>query len=322
MSAAGPTKTAQLPSASGGSAAAELANEAASVGDTPMAFDAFLDQAWADHGDAPVEVAQRLEQGYALIESPAQIAPFARILAHVDGEHLARWEEGAARLERLRAHPLWDEHGDAPTIVRRLLAALRFGSGDDSVGDLDPADRAHAHSVTAAAFVAQGRQPEAFRHFRAGIAAAAGGLDDNDPAVRALAVTANNLAAALEEMTSRSTDETAVMLEAARAARIHWARAGGWLETERAEYLLAKCHLAAGDAKSALVHARHCVAICEGNDADAFERFFAQGVRALAHRALADDSEFAQARAATLAHYAALAPDQKPWCGAMLALLA
>ena len=285
------------------------------------AFDSFLEQAWSDHGDAPAEVAERLEQGYALIETPAQIAPFARILAHVDGEHLARWAEGMARLERLRAHPKWDENGEAPTLVRRLLAALRFGSGDESVTGLGAADRAHAHAVVAAALVAQGHRADAFRHFRAGLVAAPG-LDDDDPAVRALAIAANNLAAALEELPSRTVDDTAFMLEAARAAREYWARAGGWLETERAEYRLAKCHLAAGDAKHALAHARQCVAICEDNGADAFERFFGEAIRALACRALADDRAFEQARAAALAHHDALPADQKRWCEAMLASIA
>ena len=286
-----------------------------------MSFDTFLEQAWADHGDRPAEVAERLEQGYALIESPAQIAPFARILAHVDGEHLARWVDGVARLNRLRAHPKWDDEGLAPTIVRRLAAALRFGGGDDSIADLEAADRAHAHAVAATALAAQGRRPEALRHFRAALAAAPG-LDDNDPAIRALAVSSNNLASTLEELPSRSDDETSVMLEAARVARLYWARAGGWLETERAEYMLAKCHLAAGDAIGALTHARRCVAICQDNGADAFERFFAQGVLALANRARSDERQFAEARAAALVHYEALPPDQKRWCEPTLSRIA
>lgn len=281
-------------------------------------FDAFLEKAWTDHGDHPAEVGERLEQGYALIETPAQIAPFARILAHVDGEHLARWPEGVARLERLRTHPQWRADGEAPTMVRRLIAAMQFGNGDEPAGNLDTAERAHAHAIAAAALAAQGNHGSAIRHFRDALADASTGFPDGEPALRALAVTSNNLAASLEEKGMRSADETAAMLDAARAGREYWGRAGGWLETERAEYRLAKCFLAAGNAGDALEHARRCVAICEANDADAFERFFAQGVLAMAQGALKDDRSASLARTAALALYDSLPADQKKWCDEML----
>ena len=287
-----------------------------------MTFDAFLEKAWADHGDHPEEVGQRLEQGYALLETPAQIVPFARILAHVDGEHLACWTEGVARLERLRTHARWRDDGDAPTIVRRLIAALRFANGEAGVEGLDAADRAHGHAVAAAALAAQEHISDAIRHFRAALSAASTGLAEGEPAIRALAVTSNNLAATFEQMPARSAAETATMLDAARAAHDYWSRAGGWLETERAEYMLAKCHLAAGDAKAALMHAQSCAAICEANDADAFERFFAQSVRALSYRALGDTAQFARARRAALDGHSTIAADQKPWCESTLKLLA
>ena len=287
-----------------------------------MTFDEFLEKAWADHGDRAEEVGQRLEQGFDLIETPAQIAPFARILAHVDGEHLAHWPEGAVRLERLRAHAHWRDDGDAPTIVRRLVAAMHFGSGEESVAGLNTADCAHAHAVTASALAAQGRLPDAMRHFRAALAAAASGLADDDPALRALAVTSNNLAATLEEKPSRKSEETEGMLDAARAAREYWGRAGGWLETERAEYMLAKCHLAAEDPKTALVHAERCAMICEVNKADAFELFFALSMRALAHRALGDAVRFDQARMTALDCHSTLTADQKRWCESTVELIA
>ena len=289
---------------------------------TTMTFDKFLAQAWVDHGDRALEVSQRLEQGYAMIDSPAQLAPFARILAHVDGEHLAQWAEGAARLERLRAHAQWRDDGDGAIVVRRLINALVLCGGGGLAPSLTAEDRAHAHAVAAAALVAQGERTAAIGHFRGTLAAAATGLPQGDPAIRALAITSNNLAAALAEVPLRSAGETAAMLEAAQTTREHWARAGGWLETERAEYMLAKCHLAAGDAKSALVHANECAAICAANDADAFERFFADSMAALAYRALADAPQFVRAKTAALAHYDALTTDQKSSCESALKLIA
>ncbi len=285
-------------------------------------FDAFLEQAWADHGDRPEEVARRLEGGYALIEDPAQIAPFARILAHVDGEHLARWEEGAARLERLRTHAQWRDDGDAAVLVRRLVAALRLCGGEATVRGLAATDLAHAHAVAASALAAQKRTADAIVHYRAARAAAAAGIADGEPALRALAVTSNNLAATLEESASRSAGETRAMLDAAHASREFWATAGGWLEAERAEFMLAQCHLAAGDAAAALRHAEACAAICERHEADPFERFFAQAAIALAHRARGDATRFASARAAARASRESLPAEQRTWCEPMLARLA
>jgi len=287
-----------------------------------MRFDAFLEQAWSDHGDRPEEVAHRLEQGYALIESPSQIAPFARILAHVDGEHLADWAGGVARLGRLRTHAHWRDEGDGALVVRRLMAALRLAGGEAGVPGLAAADLAHAHAVAASAVAAQHHLSAAIGHYRTARAAAVSGLPDGDPALRALAVVSNNLAATLEETNPRSVDETASMLDAAAASREYWARAGGWVEVERAEYMLAKCHLAAGDAASALRHARECNAICERNDADAFERFFGHGVTAQSYRALDDAQGSAAAKAAALAQYDTLPAEQRKWCETMLGLLA
>jgi hypothetical protein len=292
------------------------------VGDSASAFDAFLQRAWADHGDRPEEVAMRLAQGYALVEDPAQIAPFARILAHVDGEHLARWAEGAARLERLRAHARWRDDGDGAVVVRRLVAAMHLGSGGAPAPGLGAADLAHAHAVVASAFTAQHRVPDAIRQFHAACAAAIPGLADGDPAIRALAMASNNLASALEEQASRDAGETAAMLDAASASREHWARVGGWIEAERAEYVLAKCRLATGDAAAALDHARRCVAICDEHGADAFERFFAHGVAALAHRALGDAPNYEHEKSAALALHAVLGAEEKPRCEATLRLLA
>src|SRR4029450_9471295 len=172
-----------------------------------------------------------------------------------------------------------------------------------------------------AALAAQVRMDDAIGHFRSALAAAAAGIPDGDPAVRALAVTSNNLAATLEEMPSRRAPQTAVMIEAGRAAREYWARAGGWLEIERAEYMIAKCELAAGNATGALAHAQECAAICDANDADEFELFFAQSVLALAYRALGDALQFKLAKASALDHYSTLAADLKPSCEWTLELI-
>lgn len=285
-----------------------------------MSFDAFLERAWADHGDRPEEVAARLDEGLALITAPGQIVPFARLVAHVDGEHLAHWHRGLERLARLRGLPAWSEAHEEARLVARLEGALKLGAGEALPSAFDAADRAHAHAVVSSAWLAQGRTPDALAALDAARAAAAGGLADGEPALRALAIAGNNVAVALEALT-RSDAQTAAMLAAAATGREYWGRAGGWLETERAEYVLAKCQLAAGDAAAALVHAAACRDLCEANGADDFERFFAQAMMALASRAGGDTDAFADARRAALAHAAKVPDDLRPYCEPDLRLL-
>jgi hypothetical protein len=73
------------------------------------------------------------------------------------------------------------------------------------------------------------------------------------------------------------------MLDAAERARAAWARVGGWVEAERAEYQLALCHAAAGHGAAAVRHAQACLQGCVEHGADAFETFFAHEALVHAH---------------------------------------
>ena len=53
-----------------------------------MTFDELIDTAWNDHADRPEEVAERLESSLSIVETAAHVAPYARIVTHVFGEHL------------------------------------------------------------------------------------------------------------------------------------------------------------------------------------------------------------------------------------------
>ena len=78
-------------------------------------------------------------------------------------------------------------------------------------------------------------------------ACAVAGLPPESPAIRALAVGGNNLAAALEAKTDRDPTETRGMIDAAEGGLKYWKQAGTWLEEERAEYRLARSLLQAGE---------------------------------------------------------------------------
>lgn len=286
-----------------------------------MTLAAFLEAAWTDHADHAAAVGERLSSSTSLVASAADIAPWTRIVVHVFGEHLGEWARGWALLRSLdttMAGALDDassEAREARGALDRGLAALAFGGGDVHALDaLGRADRAAVLATLAGAFIARSESHRAIEALDDAIVYAAGGLADGHAAIRALAIAGNNVASTLEARTSRDARETRGMLVAAQAGLDYWKRAGGWLEEERALYTLARARLSAGDASGAAGAARDGIAVCEANDAPAFERFFGHAVLALALRAAGDGAGSSEASAAALATYGQVPEDERDWC--------
>ncbi len=249
-----------------------------------MSLDAFIATAWDDHGDHPEAVADRLAGALDLLESPAGVAPFARIVTHVYGEHLARWSAGIALLESLRSRPQLAGDPAAAGAITRNVAALRYaGNLDPSLARLSNEDRIAVLATAASALAAQLGWKRAIAAYEEALRLAEPGLPSGSPALRALAIAGNNMAASLEEKPDRDPVETRGMVVAAEGGLRYWRLAGTWLEEERAEYRLARSLLQAGDHAAAVEHARRCVDICAANDAPPFERFFGYAVLAIAH---------------------------------------
>src|SRR6478735_9411560 len=131
---------------------------------------------WNDHADRPAEVAERLAAGVGTIGSADDALAFARLAAHVYGEHLGRFEDGIALLERVAALP--EATADAPAAaLRRHVATLRFASGD--VGCLAPLaadDRVAVLALGASTLAGRGAFGGAIAAYRDAIALAASGL--------------------------------------------------------------------------------------------------------------------------------------------------
>ena len=236
-----------------------------------MTFSEFMNQAWADHADRPSEVAERLQSSQAHAETSADVIGLAGLLTHIYGEHLGQWAQGVAALEKLQ---ILDS--DAAFAIRRSIASLKLSSGDASPLDgLSLSDRVRVLAVSASALTGQKQTERAAEFFNEALATE---LPDDDPAIRALAITSNNLACALEEKPNRSIQESAFMIRAAIAARKFWQLAGTWIHVERAEYRLANSYLKAGDIERARFHARECLRICELNGADEFEMKYAREI--------------------------------------------
>ena len=282
-----------------------------------MSFDDFLAGAWAAHADDPAATAERLAtQAPGLLTQASQLAPLAALVHHVCGEHLGDWAQGLAQLQRLREHPVCDGDADAQAAIARCRASLALCAGlADERAAMTASDRVRVTALAAANLAERDTARASALLAEALAGAEAAGLGAADPAQRALAVTANNLACTLEEKKSgRSAAERELMIAAAQAARRHWALAGTWLETERAEYRLAMTWLQAGDAAQAREHAEACLAIVGANGNPPLERFFGHEALALAERAAGHTEAAAQAVAAARAAFAELEEGDRGWC--------
>ena len=281
-----------------------------------MDFDRFLSQAWDEHAADAAGVAERLDTlGPGLVGEEAQLVPLAHLVHHVYGEHLGRWADGRALLQRLAAHPACSAEGAAGTALRRFQASLALCEGSvDERPSMSAPDRIRVTALAAAGLAERDTARAAALFTEALAAAEQAGLDAADPTNRALAVMGNNLASTLEEKTTRTPAERDLMIAAAQAGRRYWALAGTWLETERAEYRLAMTWLQAGDAGQARHHAQQCLAIVRDNAAPALERFFGFEALALAERAAGNPEGHAAALAQAREAFAALDEGDRGWC--------
>jgi hypothetical protein len=253
-----------------------------------MTLDEFVSKGWKDHADDAAGVFERLPAGIELVAEPRHVPALAALIVHVAGEHLGLWREGIALLEGIERLPAFDAASVEGKALLRSKAVLHRCAGDRdaearafaacrSGGDVPEAsDRIRVLAVAASALAFQKRLAEASADFEECVRLAAYGPTKSDPAARAMAVTAHNVAVELENQPSLTSDERALMLRAADVSRVFWRMTGGWMEWERAEYRLTMSHLKAGEARGALHHAERCLAIVEENGSDPGEVFFAR----------------------------------------------
>ncbi|MCA9492275.1 MAG: hypothetical protein KC621_20220 [Myxococcales bacterium] len=257
-----------------------------------------ISAAWRQHGDDPEGVAAGLAAMAAEVDAD-QAPALAGLAMHVLGEHLGRYDEGVELLQ-----VGFRDLAGLPQVLRSRIALVLARDADEAVLAMVPGEGAQRTSgevrVWANALgmrAARGDMATAGRWLaRAG--AAAFKLPADDPAVRSVAVAANNLACELELRAERAGEEDRVLRSAAQLAFACWERAGTWVNVERAEYRLAKTHLALGEPVPAVTHALSCLQICLNQGAEPDELVYAHEVLALALRAAGDADGHAEQVAA------------------------
>jgi len=228
-----------------------------------MDFDRYIKDSWKRHGSEPEPVFDAFPVGRACAQSAGDLVAFAGLVAHVSGEHLGRWRDGIAVLDGVLGDPYLLGDEAALRSVQRSRALLYHGSGDRKTAEALLAEyadtawpvassRVRMLASVAAAFAAQGDVDLARSTFEEAVEIASYGPQPRDPAARALAVAANNLAMDLEELESRSEVQDELMVFAARTSRRWWEVAGDVTNVLLADVRVASALLAVGDVSGAL----------------------------------------------------------------------
>lgn len=289
---------------------------------TMSSLDTWIAEAWSRHADAPQAVADELPGQFDLAASDANVAALAHLTQHVLGGHLGAWARGQALLMALShsagKRGVLEPDGRAEADIGRYVAALALAKGGtDRRTQYAAEERIRISALAASNLVDHDAGRAGMLLDEALALAEANPLPAGSPALRALAVAGNTIAAGLEQRAERDDAQRSLMLAAAQVGRSYWEKAGGWLEVERAEHRLAHSWLKAGGADAAdraRWHAQECLRIVEANQAPALERFFGLEVLVLAERAAARHDAAAAALRRMEEAYVELSDDDKPWC--------
>jgi hypothetical protein len=282
-----------------------------------QAFEKFLAKAWVDHATHPQEVCARVVKAAAEVHDAECVQDAARLITHLYGVHFGEWADGIAALQSLKTHRAWREGSALDAKLNRSIKSLELAW--DTTTDLSMLcvpDQIHAYALTSECVLERGDFAAATEYLReAANRAEKLQVEDATGALRALAIAGNNFAVSLEEIPMLTSAQRDAMLYAAHVGRTYWAKAGTWVEIERAEYRLSKCCLKAGKHAAARAHAQACLRVCEEHSAPALEFFF--GIEALlrAMLASANDGEYVsrlRQKAQTL--FDALDKDDQQWC--------
>ena len=275
-----------------------------------MNFSEFLNQCWKDHARAAEQVAGRIPEGFSLISESAELTQFANFITHLFGEHLGKITEGIAHIEKLMTSGLATPEIIASLKCSKVTLGYAAGAVTDWAG-ITSAEKVRIYAAAAGIRTSRSEIGQAEKDLHSALEIAQD-LASTDSANRTLAVSANNLACALEEKVALAPDEEALMLLAAHAGRKYWQIAGTWLEVERAEYRLAQSYLKARDPISSIKHANLCLTICEANQAAPLEFFFAYEAIALVEHKMKQVT--LRSLPQMQKYFAELSDSDKEWC--------
>lgn len=288
--------------------------------ETPTLAD-YVSAAWERHAKEAHDVAAGLREQAPMLSTGSDGAAALVLAEHVWLAHLHDAPGFAAFLASLPA-TLDTDPATAAALRRGRWVVAAATSGE--AGELPDTLRWRALQNLWALWCAQGRVAQAQAQLAEAWPAA---LAHADAAARkALAATCWTVAQDLREGPRDGGIRDAFLIALATASRALWATAGTWVNVERGDWLLARCHAAVGQGPQAQAHAQACLALIEQHagepGADDFEFFFAHEALAWAQRAVGDAAGEAAQIACMQARLAAITDESlRPWCAEALAAL-
>jgi hypothetical protein len=207
----------------------------------------LLNDGWDYHDKESEHLARELEVVAQEEVAPAFLAPFLHLSAHTIGEHLGDWPRALAlgnrvldgRIPAVETAKAWGRlcvaavlAGDSLEAAGLELSYLRAAGDDFGAALLD------MRFMLAAALIGSKRAHEGARLYRSALDLV-GQIPQSARLDRTIAVTSNNLGWELYEMSSRASEEDALMQLSADTSLKFWLKCGNWINAERGHYLKA-----------------------------------------------------------------------------------
>jgi len=256
----------------------------------PQDASAILEELDRIHDDDPQRAAAGLRALDTRSLDDAALGTATFLLAHVLGEKLGDWNEAAT----LIAGALAQRPAAPQRALRNAAVAHRLAGHPDAMawqerlataGKTTAAATALVVDLHALAFSPAQADPQAFAARLLGLADRARALPSAGELDTALAAGLNNATSALLDATTEAPTpaQAAALRAGAEAARAAWGRTGGWVQHERADYLLALVLNRCGDAAGALEAATRGLALIAAHGEEEVDRAFLLLQAASAH---------------------------------------
>jgi hypothetical protein len=266
-------------------------------------LETLLNDAWDDHDKDSERLASELEAAAQAGVTPGLLAAFVHLSTHMIGIHLGDWPRALALGKRVLA-------GHMPVAETARAWGLLYVAAVLSSESLEAADlemsylKAARDDFGAALLDMRFMLTEALvgsKRAREGLGLYRSALDLVDQVRqsalldRTIAVASNNLGWELYEMSSRTSDENALMQLSAETSLKFWLKCGNWINAERGRYLNALVANAVGDARAGLAHADAALAIIAANSERPLDAALLHLARAVSLATLGDASDVARA---------------------------